>query len=352
MFNNKIEGYYMKRYNRKPSQNPPGNLEPKNVPQFVSLGFDDNEMIDELNWISDFAKKLKNRDGSPVTFTFYNNGKFKNTIPTWKKLYLDGHEIGDHTFSHCQGQSTDWNATPPTYKVLMDSNQWKEEMIKNKEVYDNAGIDDVVGFRTPYLEYTDETFKASYSRGFKYDCSIEEGYQKGHSPRNYNWPYTLDNGSPGDTVISETVPDRQPIGKYPGFWEMPVYLFEIPDDSHSGKYDFPSGLRDRVVAGNPFVINSDWKLTGFDWNIWHTEEGELYLQPDEFLAILKYNLDLHLNGNRTPFMLGTHIDLYTPKERKVVLEKFIKYALSKKEVIITSTRNILDWIENPKPLND
>lgn len=334
----------------EPSQNPPGGLKADRVPQFVSLGFDDNEMIDELKWISEFSKSIKNRDGSPVTFSFYNNGKFKNAHSTWKKLYNEGHEIGDHSYSHKHGQETDWSQEPPVYKVLMDQKNWEDEIIKNQEVYKEAGIKDVVGFRTPFLEFTDETFKAIKAKGFLYDCSIEEGYQKELTPRNFYWPYTLDNGSPGDNEFSKNVPGRKPVGSHPGLWEMPVYLLEVPDDNRSEEYNFKKGLRDKIVKKKEYVKVSGWKITGFDWNLWYTDDGKPFLEPDEVLAILKYNLDLHIEGNRTPFMFGTHIDLYNTRERRETLESFINYALTKKEVKVTSIKNILEWIQNPKPL--
>lgn len=331
-----------------PSLSPPAGLKPSEVPQFVSIGFDDNEMVDELIWISDFVKELKNSDGSPVRFSFYNNGKFTNAVSTWKRLYTEGHEIGDHSYSHNHGQKTNWELIPPKYEILMDSNEWKKEIDKNREVYNKAEITDVTGFRTPFLEFTDETFKAITDRGFAYDCSIEEGYQPELTPRNFYWPYTLDNGSPGDNIFSMNIPGRKPVGSYPGLWEMPVYLLEIPDDSLSTDYNFPKGLRDKIDSEKKYIKESNWKITGFDWNLWYTDDGRPFLNPDEVLAILKYNLDLHLNGNRAPFMFGAHIDLYTSREKQETLENFIKYALSNKEVIVTPTRKILEWIQSPK----
>ena len=43
-----------------------------------------------------------------------------------------------------------------------------------------------------------------------------------------------------------------------------------------------------------------------DWNLWN-----LYsMTPEEFLATLKYTLDLHRNGNRSPMTVGLHGELY------------------------------------------
>jgi peptidoglycan/xylan/chitin deacetylase (PgdA/CDA1 family) len=227
-----------------PSQTPPGGLKPHNVPQFVSIGFDDNGATNELEWILDLSNKLKNNNDSSVVFTFYNNGSFKNATNLWKKLYLDGHEIGDHTFSHPHGKETFWDTNPPSCRVLMSKADWKKEMDKNKQSLIDAGIkpEDIKGFRTPFLEYTDFTYEAIRDSGYLYDCSVEEGHEEGHRPGNYFWPYTLDNGAPGDKILAKDVEGRNEIGSFPGLWEMPVYLLEIPADDLANTYNFPLDL--------------------------------------------------------------------------------------------------------------
>ena len=80
----------------------------------------------------------------------------------------------------------------------------------------------------------------------------------------------------------------------------------------------------------------------------------------EFLATLKYTLDQHLAGNRSPFLLGAHTDYYvaswnqnatgTPSEtdRRAAIEEFLDYAKSKPEVKIVSYRDVLDFVRNPQ----
>lgn len=340
----------MKKYKQKPSQTPPGGLNPNEVPQFVALGFDDNESVPELEWISKFSRNLKNRDNTPVRFSFYNNGKFTNAESTWKQLYDEGHEIGDHTFNHPHGQKTDWEQDPPEYTVLMDRTKWKEEIEANRAALTKAGIDCISGFRTPFLEFTDETFKAVSEAGYAYDCSIEEGYQPDQHPGNFYWPYTLDEGSPGDTAFSLNVPGREPVGIHPGLWEMPVYLLQVPDDKKADIYGFNKGLREQIAKEKPYVKESNWKITGFDWNLWYTDDGKPFLKPEDVLGILKYNLDLHFEGNRTPFMFGSHIDLYNTPERRKALEDFILYALEKDNTKVSTVKDILKWIQNPEKI--
>lgn len=342
----------MKIEKLKPSQNPPGGLKPEEVPQFVAIGFDDNEQIPELQWISELSKKIKNSDGSNLSFSFYNNGKYTNALSTWKMLYDEGHEIGDHTFSHPNGHETDWSATPPKCKILLDQKDWEKEIDKNREFLQSGGIDpkDIVGFRTPFLEFTDQTFEGIKTRNYLYDCSVEEGYQSDQDPTNFFWPYTMEDGSPGDVVCAEGVEGRETIGSIPGLWQMPVYLMTVPADDLSEKYNFPKGLRDKVGKEKPYIMKDQWKITGFDWNLWYTDDGREWLESCEVLAILKYNFDLHYTGNRTPFMFGAHIDIYNTPERRECLESFLKYVLDHQDTKVTSIINILNWIRDPQKI--
>ncbi len=98
------------------------------------------------------------------------------------------------------------------------------------------------------------------------------------------------------------------------------------------------------------------KITGFDWNLWIV----FGMTKAEFLATLKYTLDLRLKGNRCPMAFGTHSDIYSSKfqdlpnsvveERQEALIEFIDYALSKPEVRIVSAKELLDWLRDPSPL--
>ena len=81
-------------------------------------------------------------------------------------------------------------------------------------------------------------------------------------------------------------------------------------------------------------------------------------KKEEVLAILKYTLDLRLNGNRCPMTFGVHSDIYSKdynfpsnnvdlEERQMVLREFIDYALAKSEVRIVSMKKLLEWMRKP-----
>src|SRR5207245_6428623 len=119
------------------------------------------------------------------------------------------------------------------------------------------------------------------------------------------------------------------------------------------------GLRARLNAVHPdyFDVN-DGRISGLDYNLWY----DFQMSPDEFLATLKYTLDLRLQGNRAPMAFGTHTMYYAPEfdvlppramdltQRQTALESFIDYALSKQEVRMVAMKELLDWMRNPQPL--
>jgi hypothetical protein len=274
----------------------------------------------------------------------------------WRKELTDGNEMADHTHLHADGGQMGFTLA-----------QWKTEIqtcidwlvkpfdpdeatsgVVNPEKGIGVPRADIVGFRTPYLSYSDETFAALAEMGFWYDCTLEDGYQGDQNAGSYFWPYTLDEGSPATNVVKP----------HPGLWELPVYPVVVPPDDKCAEYGVPTGLRAKMLNIDPGFDVSTGKITGLDYNMWI-----LYrMNKAEFVATLKYTLDQHLAGNRTPFMFGAHPDLYsstptdepvpnaTYQERRQAIEEFVDYALSKPEVRVVPNRTILDWMRHPTAL--
>lgn len=332
-----------------PSQNPPIGLAVEAVPQFVMIGFDDNPQVDPLEWIIGFLADRRNPagtgqaatfDGVPARAAFYSNGLFLDPSRKLRDVHLrafrEGHEVGNHTYTHNHGGE---------YSV----EEWKEEIVHNRQALSKAQIprDAQTGFRAPFLEYTAATFGALVELGFVYDSSIEEGYQAGHDGTNFYWPYTLDHGSPGNRSGW-----KEEVGSHPGFWEIPIHVFMIPRDAEGKRDGAPLGLRERVRKG---MIEGGWdwtdetpKITGMDWNVFIQAK----LDGADFLAILKYNFDLRMAGNRAPFMVGGHTALFpdTEPERRAAMEAFIDYVLSKPEVRLVTPQQLVEWLRQPMAL--
>jgi hypothetical protein len=363
-------GGYSYTDNVPPSQNPPASFSPSQVPQFVVLGFDDNKYQDGVEWAAGLLRNRINPKGSgnPATYDSmparagfyvmalpaYDNPMLKSAL---YNLFLDGNELGDHTLNHLNGVDSNFTVAAwaaeiaPCLALLIDSLS-----IPSKDIW---------GFRSPYLAYNNNGFTAMKNSGFVYDCSIEEGEDTAINGTNYFWPYTLDNGSPGATYSAGIGSHEAVDASHKGLWELPSYLVIAPPDSECPKYGIASGLRHRLY-NNLIASNADssfdttnGKITGLDYNIWY----DFNATADEFVAILKYTLDLRMKGNRAPFICGAHTDFYSiqyvsdPKgcnttylDRRAAMASFLDYALAKPEVRMIPPREIIRWMRNPVAL--
>ncbi len=364
---------------------PPGGLLPAQAPQFIVFGSDDNGnsglegsgATGGLHFLTEMFSARRNPagsgnpltfDASPLHYSFYVNTYYITPASgepsayggaelenpayvrrAWKEAVDNGHEIGAHTHSHPHGKE-------------FNPRRWQEEIqlcidiLGRPYVADDSlnrsglGIDRgrLAGFRTPFLEYSDDTLTAVRQLGFLYDCSLEEGTQAEQDGGNFFWPYRLDNGSPGNTPL---------IGRHPGLWEIPVYVFIVPPDGECERYGVPSGLRAALQQRQNYFDPEAGKITGMDWNLW----VEFAMTPAEFLATLKYTLDLRLNGNRCPLTVGLHSELYSDRqdtkglnatvdERRAALEEFFDYILQLPQVRVVDHIELLHWLQLPEPL--
>ncbi|MEE9426345.1 MAG: polysaccharide deacetylase family protein [Methylococcales bacterium] len=373
------------------SQTPPHGLNPNQVPMFVSIGFDDNGVsglegsggTGGLTWFLNYMRTKKNPagtgnlltyDSTPARVTFFNTSSYqeewKSDDPVyikraWHTAMTAGHEIGNHTVDHSHGSNftlTQWLAEIGNTQVFLSKPFDPNEQPGNSSSTSGMGADiaQLTGFRTPFLEYNDATFKALKQKGLTYDTSIEEGWHHLLDGTNYPWPYTLNSGSPGNqSMVDDGFPNKTPISSHAGLWELGVTPLIIPPDNITADYGIDSSIRDKVKINMPWFDLAGGKITAFDWNIW----AQAKLNKAETLATLKYTLDLRLqNGNRAPFMLGAHIGNFSSKkadlanqisvrERQEVLEAFITYALSKPDVRIVPFNSIINWMRNPSPLD-
>ncbi len=351
---------------------PPKGIAIENAPQFVVIGFDDNTKAEGIDWALDLFKDKKNADGSEARVSFYMNtiglDEWIEDDPTplleaMKRLKDSSHEMGNHTYNHHSDlNSTDWDIYTQTISNL-NLSQWSPRIEgATNSLINKVGLlrEEVVGFRAPYLLYNNAMFQSLKANNFLYDCSIEDGYDSHFDGTNFRWPYQLDEGSPSHNENWYGNPENEnfvPINSIKGVWELPNHVLMIPNDSKCKKYGIKKRLWKRMKTKIPYL--SEHKITGFDYNIW----SEAELNKAEFLGILKYNLDLRLEGNRAPFMLGAHTQYYTDEwadqnapnatkeEMREVISEFVDYALSKPQVRIRPAVDIINWCNNPIPIN-
>ena len=334
--------------NVAPSINPPGNLAVNKVPQFVVLGIDDNGHADGIHWMLDQFHDRVNPDGTAVRATFFISGGFASeffhpdghqteadVLASWKRIKAEGHEIGNHSWSHGTNLQGSDKAT------------WLAEMTKANELFVNTlGVDKckLNGFRTPFLAFSQNTFDALKATGMSYDTSVEFGYDwwqpaggstgwgpgTAESGKHYYWPFTMDKPFVGGFA-------SKGVGTSPGVWEFAMFTFnKITGDTAS-------------------------TVTGLDYNLWLKCQNEATFK---FADVLKQSLDQRLAGNRSPLNVGLHSDIYAQWDessnkafskfsydmRRQALIDFIDYAQSKPEVRIVTYRQLIAWMRQPTPL--
>ena len=332
-----------------PSITPPGNLNAGQVPQFVVLGIDDNGHADGIHWMLDDFHARKNPDGTAVSATFFISGGFASeffhddghqskddVLNAWKRIKAEGHEIGNHSWSHAdtlQGA---------------DKAGWQTEMTRANDLFANTlGVEKckLNGFRTPFLAFSQNTFDALKAVRMSYDTSVEFGYDwwqpagsdtgwgpgSAESGKHYYWPFTMDKPFVGGFA-------SKGVGTSPGVWEFAMFTF------------------------NKIVGETASTVVGLDYNLWLKCQSE---PSFKFADVLKQSLDQRLAGNRSPLNVGLHSDIYaqwnespnkafsnfTYLQRRSALKEFIDYAQSKPEVRIVTYRQLIAWMRHPTPLN-
>jgi hypothetical protein len=361
---------------RPRSQHPPGGLAPHRVPMLVSIGFDDNKHAGDegdgvgVTWVLNLLRCRRNGgpgryetfDQTPARVSFYLTTEYAGALAVddpltvrqaWHRALLEGHEIGNHTARHCDGEAYDgptWTQEIAAANSFLTS-RYDAEVEGRRAV--GLGVDHVYGFRAPFILLNDELYPVLKAQGFWYDCSIEDGFQEAHDGTNFHWPYTLDDGGREAGRVAKLW--RLPVGKHPGIWEMPAHPVIVPPDEEARAYGIPPGLRASLAVRRGWDEPVE-KITGFDYNLW----VQFKMTRAEFVATLKYTLDLRLRGNRAPFVFGAHSDYYGPpddfapnataSERKAAMAEFVDHVLATPDARLVPTKSILDWVRNPVPL--
>ncbi len=372
-----------------PSQNPPVGLLPSQVPMFVVIGFDDNGWsglpgsggTGGMKWVTDLFAEEKNPEGNGNSGTydgiqcqvsFYYTTEYIDTWgetvaltkKSWNYAMVKGHEVANHTHSHADGSNftlSQWDEEISLCTEWLTKPFDPNEDVNNPDPTKGMGVDasEIYGFRTPFGKCNDNLFVAIKNNDLIYDCTILEGYQKDHDGTNYNWPYTLHNGSPGHEALKDFLENWKPISNHPGLWEFPSYFAIIPPDDKCEEYGVPSGLREKIKLVYDNLDVSTGKVLGEDYEMFVACE----MSKAEFLACMKYSFDLRINNNRCPFLYGTHSDMYatnavgweapnaTVEERQESLEEFFTYVLAHEDTRVVHTKQLLDWMRSPVPLD-
>ncbi|KAI9492169.1 hypothetical protein BDB00DRAFT_765932 [Zychaea mexicana] len=269
------------------SQSPPNGLKPADVPQFVTITFDDSIQAK----LVDTAHALLNvRQGSWYVSMEYTDFSL---VQQW---YANGHEVADHTFSHVGIEI-----------------QAARAMLNQ---YAGVPLGKIQGFRAPFLNYTADTLTEISKQGFLYDSSATAVTDDCY------WPYTLDNGMANDCwtgVCSAGV-------KLPGVWEIPMYA--VLDNANTPQ------LMDVYLAGSSADV-ATWTSTNFERHYnGNRQPFGIYVHPT--------HLTTFPGVPQTP---GSE----DPEVMKKAVVDAIQSITSKPDVWVVSNAQLLEWMKNPVP---
>ena len=155
--------------------------------------------------------KGNNTNECPIRGTFFITHNY-NSYQMAEYFYSKGHEIA---------------VSSVTGKTLQFANEtvWKDELTSTKDFlqkYGNIPKEDILGARAPQLHPgNEEQFDVMIEEGFVWDSSIST--KETDFPI---WPYTLDYRIPHECKIKSC-----PKKAYPGFWEIPLNLHYVEDQS-------------------------------------------------------------------------------------------------------------------------
>ncbi|HSC89188.1 MAG TPA: polysaccharide deacetylase family protein [Polyangiaceae bacterium] len=337
---------------QEPHPELPG-LEPTELPQFVAFTFDDNWIVERIEWANTLFSPLNNPagngiannyDGTPARTTFFSNGVYldQDGVPeAWRASFDDGHEIANHTDGHPNGRESSF-----------DQAAWASEMTtcssKMTDPVSGVGPTVIRGFRTPYLGYNAATYAALDQLGFEYDSTLGSCWPSSQDGSNCLFPYTLDDGSPDAQALNAGWGEPL-VASHPGLWEVPVSTLMVPPDSLAATYSFTPGLRGRIPTDMPDPSHYEpatGKLAGLDY----TAFVDAGMTGPEFLATLKYTFDLRYDGNRAPMVIVGHTHVFSDAARRQALADFLAYVLAKPATRVRPVHDIVEWMRHPTSL--
>ncbi|KAL2748198.1 hypothetical protein V1477_003483 [Vespula maculifrons] len=270
----------------------PGNIEPQQVPQMITITFNGAVNVDNIDLYEEvFNGQRQNPNGCQIRGTFFVSHKYTNYSAV-QDLHRRGHEIAVFSLTH---------KDDPQYWTQGTYDDWLAEMAGARLIIERfANITDgsIIGMRAPYLRVGGNTqFDMMADQFFVYDASITASL--GRVPI---WPYTLYfrmphkcNGNGGNC----------PSRSHP-VWEMVMNELDRRDDP----------TFDESLPGCHMVDSCSNIQTG-----------------EQFGRLLRHNFNRHFNSNRAPLGLHFHASwLKSKKEYKEELIKFIEEMLARSDV--------------------
>ncbi|XP_072946462.1 chitin deacetylase 8-like [Epargyreus clarus] len=285
----------------------PGDLLPRNTPQFVLLTFDDGVNIQNIETYRATIFHRKNKNECPIGVTFFVSHEYTN-YQIVNELYNQGFEIALHSITH-QIPQTYW--AEADYEVMMrEFGDQKTQMSH----FANIPSDALKGVRMPFLQMSgNASFQMMASADLTYDLTWPTTRYQDPGL----WPYTLDYASSQDCITPPC-----PSASIPGPWVLPIITW--------------SDLEGRACS---FV---DACFSRPDLN---DEEG--------WFRFFVTNFERHYFGNRSPFGFYVHewFISWNPAVRRAFV-RFMDLLNNLHDVFMVNANEVIDWVKDPIPLDE
>jgi len=286
----------------------PGGADPTNIPQMVTITFDDavnNLNFDILQQI--FNGKRLNPNGCPIESTFFVSHKYTNYSMV-QELHRSGHEIASHSITHTNNED---------YWSSGSKQTWQDEFSGARQIMETfANIPEghVLGARAPFLRVGgNRQFEALEEGSFLYDSSLVAPLQ--NPPL---WPYSLFFSMPHRCFGNA---QKCPTRSY-SVWEMVMNELDRREDP----------MDDEQLSGCTMVDSCNTIRT-----------------PDNLYSVLTHNFFRHYEQNRAP--LGIYLHAAWFKSNPEMLEAFEfwidEIQSSFDDVFFVSQSSVLKWMQQP-----
>ena len=276
----------------------PGGLSSSEVPQIVTIGFDDAlRTYDYDTFYKPVFANRQNPNGCPIGITYFVSHHYTD-YALMEHVYAEDHaEIADHSVTH---------QTPTTWWTSATEQQLRDEINDQRKIMEQwGGIPGgkITGFRVPFLATSENEVKVLHENSFTYEASMS-------TPELY-WPFTLDYKSP----ICNS-PATCPAKSYPGLWLVPV---------------------------NPLKQSNGFRCAMLDaCNVPQSKQ--------EWVDLLLDNFNAHYQTNRSPFNIYSHAAwFFHPGDRANALREFLDQIQALGDVYVVTHSQMIDWVRNPVP---
>ncbi|TRY72028.1 hypothetical protein TCAL_13698 [Tigriopus californicus] len=291
---------------------PGENAEVANTPQMVMLSF--NGAVTETNmeiYTRIFNEERVNPNGCTPKGTFFVSHKYTNYSAV-QELHRQGHEIGVFSITNNEDER---------YWLKGTYDDWLAEMAGARLIVERfANITDgsVIGIRAPYLLVgANQQFAMMADQFFAYDTSIVAPLS-----RVPMWPYTLHQLMPHKCHGNK----RNCPSRSHEVWEIPINELDRTEDKEI----------DDPLTGCALVSSC----------------SNIYTK-DQFLDLLRSNLERHYSTNRAPLSLSLDASwLQANPDFAKTIGTWMDEVLSEfNDVYFVNHVQVIQWMQNPVSIN-